>query len=766
MSNFSSSVPVRRRDTATKPRVLKKNRRSVDCQICAQTFTFEESASCTVTCACESTTCLDCVSGWYEQTITNLIESQEPFQSADDNDSHSIVLPSCPVCMKMWRPSFLIKAVMFRPRRANTPSQNNEIETKIMTQLRRWVHYVIINREKNLMSHSLLDAIQLSEQRLFTIELDRLMFENELKRISVEEQTRLFPTEPVASMSSMVRCDEVMDTLPCQITFEELSMENVRSRALFASITSEMTHRPEYCRILSVTITTTSAKEAAFIAWNRKIFFDRIKTNGFNFSEIPPLTAAASRIISRCTAMTTISGSVTHQPCFGFLVESETEPPGSTTRLLICLICKKNFCSECREESGCDDGHVCNTNTIESLKSIRAASKPCPHCSVPIIRSSGCPDMFCTHCHTCFNWNTLRITKSNTNPLFREWLAVARGERPAASLEVPFVDNQKRVDIHRLSETVCGSRAYDCVLRCIFSLRAVTAATQIHPIVIRLANSCIANLVDSFICVNWLHTQIMCRNTYSYLNSLRIHVINREMSHVNWLNTLVGIDASLVCFYEIVESVVSFAEHTASILDEEISNSVVTPLATNADVTEKCEKILYRISEKAQSINENFSDTVNIILTLSLTGDHPDSLTKIPINTGSFESGRFEPAGTRIEKMSSASTLLNAKVLLFAQRNEEETSQNNAASARQSSMPKGKKEYITKTINHVARLMSDVSLATTAAARSMEFRMHDGGWTFNLQGVQKLFQTSSAIRRSISRNPSKTAAMPLVAIVN
>ena len=48
--------------------------------------------------------------------------------------------------------------------------------------------------------------------------------------------------------------------------------------------------------------------------------------------------------------------------------------------------------------------------------------KNCPKCEVPIFKTEGCDHMWCTECHTMFNWSDLKITKTTTNPLYFEWL--------------------------------------------------------------------------------------------------------------------------------------------------------------------------------------------------------------------------------------------------------------------------------------------------------------------------------------------------------
>ena len=70
----------------------------------------------------------------------------------------------------------------------------------------------------------------------------------------------------------------------------------------------------------------------------------------------------------------------------------------------ICTSCKCKKCKKCHEEE--TEDHVCNENTIASIALMKSDAKPCPRCRVMIHRISGCPQMFCTECHTFFDYNS------------------------------------------------------------------------------------------------------------------------------------------------------------------------------------------------------------------------------------------------------------------------------------------------------------------------------------------------------------------------
>jgi hypothetical protein len=83
----------------------------------------------------------------------------------------------------------------------------------------------------------------------------------------------------------------------------------------------------------------------------------------------------------------------------------------------LCSACGKIMCMTCREPVAADEyaTHVCDRNAIESVKEIETVCKQCPLCKAYIQKADGCNDMFCTVCHTSFNWRTLEISKHETH---------------------------------------------------------------------------------------------------------------------------------------------------------------------------------------------------------------------------------------------------------------------------------------------------------------------------------------------------------------
>ena len=121
-----------------------------------------------------------------------------------------------------------------------------------------------------------------------------------------------------------------------------------------------------------------------------------------------------------------------------------------------CSSCQQVFCRKCGEKinetvntevtvDGYDDEpitqHECKDEDKESFKTIMLNTKPCPKCGVRIQKSFGCSQMFCTRCHTGFDWNTGEIIVRNFhNPHRNEWLAQLREQGAEVNDEITIDD--------------------------------------------------------------------------------------------------------------------------------------------------------------------------------------------------------------------------------------------------------------------------------------------------------------------------------------
>lgn len=89
-----------------------------------------------------------------------------------------------------------------------------------------------------------------------------------------------------------------------------------------------------------------------------------------------------------------------------------------------CGICQKWACPDCHEIKGLerDIDHTCNPDMLATARLLASDTKPCPKCRTGIFKLSGCDQMWCTQCHTAFNWRSGRIENNVHNPHYFEWL--------------------------------------------------------------------------------------------------------------------------------------------------------------------------------------------------------------------------------------------------------------------------------------------------------------------------------------------------------
>ncbi|MDC0230788.1 hypothetical protein OAK19_02390 [Aureispira] len=116
----------------------------------------------------------------------------------------------------------------------------------------------------------------------------------------------------------------------------------------------------------------------------------------------------------------------------------ENECRGFLSSQWKCGICEQKFCSHCHDKLIKDVEHTCNEEKVKSAELIRKQCKNCPQCGASTFKISGCPQMWCTSCHTAWNWNSGRIEdKIIHNPHYFEYLRSHGENVPRNPLDVP-----------------------------------------------------------------------------------------------------------------------------------------------------------------------------------------------------------------------------------------------------------------------------------------------------------------------------------------
>ena len=104
-----------------------------------------------------------------------------------------------------------------------------------------------------------------------------------------------------------------------------------------------------------------------------------------------------------------------------------------------CGLCDQFTCTQCFEVIGLKktDPHVCNEDSVESVKLMKAETHPCPKCATPIFKISGCDQMWCTQCHVAFSWKSGHEIGGHVhNPHYFAYLREHGGDVARAPLEV------------------------------------------------------------------------------------------------------------------------------------------------------------------------------------------------------------------------------------------------------------------------------------------------------------------------------------------
>lgn len=117
--------------------------------------------------------------------------------------------------------------------------------------------------------------------------------------------------------------------------------------------------------------------------------------------------------------------------CRGFLKGEQTQ----------CPICNMEVCGSCLKvvAENEKDNHECKKEDVETVEMLKQNTKPCPQCSMPIYKISGCDQMWCTQCRTPFSWRTgQKINQRIHNPHYYEWMQRHQGEdMPRELMDIP-----------------------------------------------------------------------------------------------------------------------------------------------------------------------------------------------------------------------------------------------------------------------------------------------------------------------------------------
>lgn len=106
-----------------------------------------------------------------------------------------------------------------------------------------------------------------------------------------------------------------------------------------------------------------------------------------------------------------------------------------------CGLCNVKVCAKCHEKKEEGSEHECKPENVESAEQIKKDTKPCPACGVCVFKINGCNQMWCTSCHTAWNWSSGKVeTGVVHNPEYYAYISQQMGRnigQPRAIGDVP-----------------------------------------------------------------------------------------------------------------------------------------------------------------------------------------------------------------------------------------------------------------------------------------------------------------------------------------
>lgn len=93
-----------------------------------------------------------------------------------------------------------------------------------------------------------------------------------------------------------------------------------------------------------------------------------------------------------------------------------------TSMEVFCARCQLYTCIHCQKTTASLTDHLCHEDDLETQKILKEETRACPGCDCLIYKIDGCSQMWCSQCHTTFDWNTMEIEKHRLhNPHFYEY---------------------------------------------------------------------------------------------------------------------------------------------------------------------------------------------------------------------------------------------------------------------------------------------------------------------------------------------------------
>lgn len=221
-----------------------------------------------------------------------------------------------------------------------------------------------------------------------------------------------------------------------------------------------------------------------------------------------------------------------------------------------CSLCECTICKKCNEVKGED--HECLQENIETMNLLKKDSKPCPGCGILITKIVGCSQMWCTNCHTTFNFNTgIKVNGVIHNPHYYE-----------------FLRNNRNIE-RNPQDIPCGGLPYAYVF--LHKLNSVNLDTNTKNTLIKIHRN-ISHII------NWELPRVPTNiNNHNINRNLRVKYLLNELGEEDFKNTIYKNERSKIVDKEFGE-IITMLTHTSSELLEgyirQIDNENICPTET------------------------------------------------------------------------------------------------------------------------------------------------------------------------------------------
>jgi hypothetical protein len=256
--------------------------------------------------------------------------------------------------------------------------------------------------------------------------------------------------------------------------------------------------------------------------------------------------------------------------CRGFVFRAKRSVGPS--EVLECRVCRADICANCKEpiNSNLREAHRCDPDSVASVKTLEAMSRPCPKCAIPIVRTEGCRHMFCTVCKQPYDWETLETHVSNTNPEYYSWIQqqqsntgvnrIVSADSAAEMLRTVFSPNVRGDDGFTTRERLT-------LLAEAFSLADFATLAAIARAILNVEENIVSNLIQMI-------------PPPSEFDKYRVSYILRNITELEWVNYIQWYESHSTYLQCAVIEINKFSRNAIDIIKIAYSNATTHPIGS------------------------------------------------------------------------------------------------------------------------------------------------------------------------------------------